>query len=311
MADELHPKPANLTDADWKHGSSDGEIFVVIRDGVKNTGMKAFGKKLTTHQIWDVVNYVQEHRSGPKPLIGLAFLPHENRRRRRPPGVRARRCSTVRAAGPSTPSPGARLTSSRRDFADADALIVRSATAVDRALIDVGAASADHRPRGNGRRQRRRRRGERPRHSRRQRARREQHQRRRARVRADAGAGSSGSGGRPGHERRPLGQEAFPRHRAARQNAWRRGPRTNRPGGRVSARAPSACTLSPTIPYISSSVAAGLGVELVSARSSSARRPTTSRSTCRRRRPPLISSTMRGSHGADPGCESSTRRAAS
>ena len=59
MADELTPKPSNLTDADWKHGSTDGEIFLVIRDGAKNTGMKAFSKKMTAHQIWDVVNYVR------------------------------------------------------------------------------------------------------------------------------------------------------------------------------------------------------------------------------------------------------------
>jgi len=65
MAEDLNPKPANLTDADWKHGSTDGEIFVVIRDGVKGTGMKPFSKKLTTHQIWDVVNYIRS--IGPKP----------------------------------------------------------------------------------------------------------------------------------------------------------------------------------------------------------------------------------------------------
>ena len=59
MGEELNPKPANLVDADWKHGSTDGEIFVVIRDGVKNSGMKGFGKKLTAHQMWDVVNYVR------------------------------------------------------------------------------------------------------------------------------------------------------------------------------------------------------------------------------------------------------------
>ena len=35
MGEELTPKPSNLTDADWKHGSTDGEIFTVIRDGVK------------------------------------------------------------------------------------------------------------------------------------------------------------------------------------------------------------------------------------------------------------------------------------
>ena len=64
MGEELNPKPSNLTDADWKHGSTDGEIFTVIRDGVKSTGMRAYSPKLTEHQIWDVVNYVRS--LGPK-----------------------------------------------------------------------------------------------------------------------------------------------------------------------------------------------------------------------------------------------------
>lgn len=59
MADEYTPKPPDLTDAEWKHGSTDGEIFVLIRDGSKNTAMKPFGKKLTTPQIWNVVNYIR------------------------------------------------------------------------------------------------------------------------------------------------------------------------------------------------------------------------------------------------------------
>ena len=59
MGAELNPKPSNLTDADWKHGDSDGEIFLVIKDGSKGTGMKSFNSKLTEHQIWDVVNYVR------------------------------------------------------------------------------------------------------------------------------------------------------------------------------------------------------------------------------------------------------------
>jgi mono/diheme cytochrome c family protein len=59
MGEELNPKPANLTDADWKHGSSDGEIFTVIRDGVKNTGMKPYARKMTAHQTWDVVNFLR------------------------------------------------------------------------------------------------------------------------------------------------------------------------------------------------------------------------------------------------------------
>jgi mono/diheme cytochrome c family protein len=59
MGEELNPKPADLTDADWKHGSTDGEIFTVIHDGVKSTGMKGYARKMTPHQLWDVVNYIR------------------------------------------------------------------------------------------------------------------------------------------------------------------------------------------------------------------------------------------------------------
>ncbi|SRR5579871_489681 len=64
MGEELNPKPPNLTDAEWKHGSTDGEIYKVIHDGSPKTGMKAFGRKLTDHQIWDVINYIRS--IGPK-----------------------------------------------------------------------------------------------------------------------------------------------------------------------------------------------------------------------------------------------------
>jgi len=59
MAAQVNPKPPDLTDAEWKHGSTDGEIFLVIKDGAKNTAMKPYNSKLTTHQIWDVVNYIR------------------------------------------------------------------------------------------------------------------------------------------------------------------------------------------------------------------------------------------------------------
>jgi copper transport protein len=67
MGEELNPKPADLTDAQWKHGSTDGEIFTVIKDGVKGTGMKSFNSKLTTHELWDVVNYVRSLATPAKP----------------------------------------------------------------------------------------------------------------------------------------------------------------------------------------------------------------------------------------------------
>ncbi|MEM7828397.1 MAG: c-type cytochrome, partial [Candidatus Aenigmatarchaeota archaeon] len=38
----LNPPAADFTDDVWKHGSSDGEIFMVITEGVKNTGMSSF-----------------------------------------------------------------------------------------------------------------------------------------------------------------------------------------------------------------------------------------------------------------------------
>ena len=65
MAEELDPRPADLSDAERKHGSSDGEVFTVISHGVKGTGMRAFSRKLTAHEIWEVVNYVRSIGSKP------------------------------------------------------------------------------------------------------------------------------------------------------------------------------------------------------------------------------------------------------
>src|SRR4029077_18035552 len=58
-------KPSDLTDAEWKHGSSDGEIFTLIRDGSKGTGMRGFATKMKSDDIWNVVNYLRT--LGPKP----------------------------------------------------------------------------------------------------------------------------------------------------------------------------------------------------------------------------------------------------
>lgn len=61
----LDKKPSDLTDAVWEHGSTDGEMFVVIRDGAgPKSDMKAFAKKLKTREMWDVVNFMRT--LGPK-----------------------------------------------------------------------------------------------------------------------------------------------------------------------------------------------------------------------------------------------------
>jgi mono/diheme cytochrome c family protein len=53
-------KPSNLTDDVWDHGSTDGEIFVVIRDGIgPDFNMPGFKGRLSDTEIWNVVNYVR------------------------------------------------------------------------------------------------------------------------------------------------------------------------------------------------------------------------------------------------------------
>ncbi|MCK9419959.1 MAG: c-type cytochrome [Nitrospirae bacterium] len=40
------------------HGSTDGEMFHVITDGVAGTAMRGFGKELSDEMRWHLVNYV-------------------------------------------------------------------------------------------------------------------------------------------------------------------------------------------------------------------------------------------------------------
>jgi putative copper resistance protein D len=56
--------PANLTDETWDHGSTDGEVFVVIRDGT-SSDMESYKDRLTDKQMWQLVNYIRS--LGPKP----------------------------------------------------------------------------------------------------------------------------------------------------------------------------------------------------------------------------------------------------
>ena len=65
MGTELDPRPPDLTDAEWTNGSSDGEIFGVLRDGTgPKQEMKPFKGKMTDQEMWNVVNYLRS--IGPK-----------------------------------------------------------------------------------------------------------------------------------------------------------------------------------------------------------------------------------------------------
>ena len=56
-----NPRPADLTDAKWDHGASDGEIYTLILNGAPApmTEMKGMKGTLTPTQIWQVVNYIR------------------------------------------------------------------------------------------------------------------------------------------------------------------------------------------------------------------------------------------------------------
>jgi len=57
--------PSNLTDAKWDRGSTDGEIFMVVRDGAgPEFKMKGYKGRLADNDIWNIVNYLRS--IGPK-----------------------------------------------------------------------------------------------------------------------------------------------------------------------------------------------------------------------------------------------------
>jgi mono/diheme cytochrome c family protein len=64
----LAPKdthPPNLIDATWDHGSTDGEIFENIKDGIgPKFDMKPMKAKMMDTDIWNVINYLRS--LGPK-----------------------------------------------------------------------------------------------------------------------------------------------------------------------------------------------------------------------------------------------------
>jgi mono/diheme cytochrome c family protein len=55
-------QPPDLTDGEWDHGSSDSEIFAVIKRGVPPTMMAGFDGRIPDQDIWSIVNYLRSLR---------------------------------------------------------------------------------------------------------------------------------------------------------------------------------------------------------------------------------------------------------
>jgi mono/diheme cytochrome c family protein len=54
------PTPADLTDARWDHGSSDGEIYTIIANGVGgDSKMKGAKSALSSTEMWQIVTFLR------------------------------------------------------------------------------------------------------------------------------------------------------------------------------------------------------------------------------------------------------------
>lgn len=52
-------KPANLVDAEWKHGGTDAEIFKNIREGIAPFKAMRPQKGLSDEEIWSVIHHLR------------------------------------------------------------------------------------------------------------------------------------------------------------------------------------------------------------------------------------------------------------
>ena len=59
MADQSGKQPSDLTDDQWDHGSTDGEIYAVIKKGIPPTMMAGWEGRISDADIWSIVNYLR------------------------------------------------------------------------------------------------------------------------------------------------------------------------------------------------------------------------------------------------------------
>ena len=57
-------QPPDLTDAQWDHGSTDGEVYTAIRKGVPPTMMAGWEGRISDTEIWSIVTYLRALAAG-------------------------------------------------------------------------------------------------------------------------------------------------------------------------------------------------------------------------------------------------------
>ena len=55
-------QPPDLTDGQSDHGSTDGEVYVVLKRGLPPTMMPGFDGANSDENVWNIVNYLRTLR---------------------------------------------------------------------------------------------------------------------------------------------------------------------------------------------------------------------------------------------------------
>ena len=71
----------DLTDAATDYGSTDGEIFTVIKQGVPPTMMAGWDGRMSDAEIWSIVNYIRALAANPNVVVATTTAPDPNRRK--------------------------------------------------------------------------------------------------------------------------------------------------------------------------------------------------------------------------------------
>src|SRR5262245_51522620 len=59
IAEQGNKQPRDLTDVQWDHGSTDGEIYTVIKKGLPPTMMAGWDGRISDIEIWSIVHYLR------------------------------------------------------------------------------------------------------------------------------------------------------------------------------------------------------------------------------------------------------------
>ena len=77
IAEQGGKQPPELTDAQWDHGSTDGEIYTIIKKGVPPTMMAGWEGRLSDAEMWSIVDYLRALASNPNVATASGAAPAE------------------------------------------------------------------------------------------------------------------------------------------------------------------------------------------------------------------------------------------